>query len=148
MTVTVVLDTSALLAYVKGSVAVGELLSIVSDDGDRALVPATCLAAAHRASTPDGSPPEGSAPEGSTPEGSAPENEGLLGVLSALACVTQAGLSPDQAPQVGMLARQGGVTIDASHAAVEAVRNGAQLVTQQPAAAGRLLPAGWPIIEV
>ncbi len=33
MTVTVVLDTTAVLAYTKGSIAMGELLSIITDDG-------------------------------------------------------------------------------------------------------------------
>jgi hypothetical protein len=42
--ITVVLDTSAVPAYTKGSIAVGELLSIITNDGDTALVPATCLA--------------------------------------------------------------------------------------------------------
>jgi hypothetical protein len=85
MTVTVVLDASAVLAYAKGSVAIGELLSIVTDDGDSALIPATCLAAAAR---------------------QLPLTEEVyLGVLSTVPCVVLAPLTADQAVRVGGAAR-------------------------------------------
>ena len=127
MTITVILDTSALLAYTKGSVAVGELLSIITDDGDAALIPAACLAEAHRRST----------------EGA----DALLSIIATIPCVEHTGLSPDQAPDVGVLARRGG-GVDVGHAVAEAIARGAQLVTQDGVTVSRLLPPDWPIIEV
>jgi hypothetical protein len=38
MSVTLVLDTTAVLAYAQQSIAVGELVSMVDDDGDAAVV--------------------------------------------------------------------------------------------------------------
>jgi hypothetical protein len=127
MTVTVVLDTSAIVAYTKGSVAVGELLSIIADDGDTVLIPASCLAAAGR----------------QLGHG----EEALLGVLSTAPCVALAPLTPEQAIPVGISARRA-AGIDQGHAAVEAIGHSAQLATQDGAAMGRLLPAGWPIVEI
>jgi predicted nucleic acid-binding protein len=127
VTVTVVLDTSAVIAYTKASVAVGELLSIITDDGDTALVPATCLAEAHRRLTGG--------------------DEALLSILSNIPCVEHAPLSPDQASDVGMLARRGG-GIDLGHAAAMAVAHQAQLVSQDVLTMSRLLPPDWPILEV
>lgn len=51
MKVSVVLDTSALLGYLAAdprSVAVGELLATVAEDGDMTGIPALCLLTAHR----------------------------------------------------------------------------------------------------
>jgi hypothetical protein len=127
MSVTVVLDTSAVLAYTKSSVAVGELLSIVADDGDTALIPATCLAEAYRRSTGSG--------------------DLLLRVLSTVPCVGLAPLMPEQAAEVGVTGRGSG-GIDVGHAAAEAIRHDAQLATQDGAAMSRLLPPDWPIIEI
>lgn len=127
MTVTLVLDTSAVLAYAKGSIAVGELLSIITDDGDTALIPATCLAEAHR-HLADG------------------EDE-LLTILSTIPCVELSPLLPEQSAKVGGAARTGG-GIDAGHAALEAIAREAQLATQDVVTMSRLLPPDWPIIEV
>jgi hypothetical protein len=127
VTITVVLDTTAILAYTKGSIAVGELLSLITDDGDTALVPATCLAEAQRRVTG--------------------HEDALLSILPAIACVETGPLLPDQATEVGVAARgRGG--IDAGHAALEAVAREAQLVTQDVALMSRLLPPDWPILEL
>jgi hypothetical protein len=127
VTVTLVLDTSAVLAYAKGSVAVGELLSIITDDGDTALIPAACLAEAHRC-LPDG-------------------EDGLLTILSTIPCVELSPLLPDQSAEVGVAVRKGG-GVDGGHAAVEAVAREAQIATQDVVTMSRLLPADWPIIKV
>jgi hypothetical protein len=127
MTITAVLDTSALIAYTKGSVAVGELLSIITDDGDSALIPAACLAEAHRR----------------LGEG----EDALLTLLSTISCVEHTSLSPEQVSEVGVLARRGG-GIDSGHAAVEATAAGAQLITQDAVRMAGLLAPDWPIIEV
>lgn len=127
MSVTVVLDTSALLAYTKGSIAVGELVSIVSDDDDRVLVPATCLAEAYR----------------QLPQG----HDALLSVLVGITNVEVAPLPAEDATDVGATARPAS-GIDLGHAAVEAVRHEAQLATQDGATMSHLLPHDWPIIEV
>ncbi|MEJ3748758.1 hypothetical protein WEI85_36460 [Actinomycetes bacterium KLBMP 9797] len=127
MSVTVVLDTSALLAYSKGSIAVGELVSIVADDDDTVLVPAACLAEAYR----------------QLPVG----QDALLGILTDVTSVEIAPLASEDAPAVGASARTVS-GIDLGHAAAEAVRHDAQLATQESAAMSRLLPADWPILEV
>jgi hypothetical protein len=127
VSVTVVLDTSAVLAYTKGSIAVGELLSIVADDGDTALVPAACLAEAYRRLVDDG--------------------DELLGVLASVPCVEVAALSADQAASVGVVAR-GATGIDLGHAAAEAVARHAQLATRNHAVMSRLVPVDWPVIEL
>jgi hypothetical protein len=136
VTVTVVLDTSAVLAYAKGSVAIGELLSIITDDGDTVLIPATCLAVAarHLAET----------------------EEVLLGVLSTVPCVAVAPLTGDQAVRVGAVVRRSesgqaarrATSVDRGHAVVEAVDRGAQLATANEVTMRRLLPADWPVIPV
>jgi hypothetical protein len=127
VSVTVILDTTAVLAYTKGSIAVGELLSIVADDGDTAVVPASCLAEAYRQLAEGG--------------------DALLAVLSAVPCVEVAPLAAERATEVGVAARRS-AGIDVGHAAAEAVGHGAQLATQDGAAMSRLLPAHWPIIEL
>lgn len=126
MTVTAVLDTSALLAYTKGSLAVGELLAIITDDGDTVLVPAACLAEAYRRLDGESS---------------------LLSLLSGIPCVAHAPLRPEQAAEVGAVAAKGG-SVHSGHAIVETVAADAQLVTNEAARMRGLLPRGWPVIEV
>jgi hypothetical protein len=126
VTVTTVLDTSTLLAYTKGSLAVGELLSIITDDGDTALIPAACLAEAYRQM--DG------------------ENS-LLSLLSGIPCVAHAPLTPEQAAEVGAISAKGG-GVDSGHAIVETLAADAQLVTTEAAKMRGLLPRGWPVLEV
>jgi hypothetical protein len=127
VTVTVVLDTSAVLAYTKGSIAVGELLAIVADDEDTALIPAACLAEAFRQS--------------------AAGDEAMLNVLSTVRCVEVALLQPDRAPKIGISSR-GCAGIDVGHAITEAVAHNAQMATPNVQLMTDLLPAGWPIIEL
>jgi rRNA-processing protein FCF1 len=127
VTVTLVLDTTAVLAYAKGSVAVGELLSIITDDGDTVLIPATCLAEASRQLTA--------------------ADDALLSILSTIACVELSPLRTEHAAEVGVAAR-GSAGIDASHTAAEAVARRAQVATQDVAVMSRLLPPGWPVVEV
>jgi len=126
VSVTLVLDTSAILAYAKGSIAVGELISIIADDGDTALVPATCLAEAYRV---------------------LPGSESqLLGVLASVSSVGLAPLGGDQAVDVGTSAHD--IGIDLAHAAAEAIAHDAQLATQHRVVLDRLLPPDWPILDV
>jgi hypothetical protein len=127
VSVTLVLDTTAVLAYTKGAIAIGELLSIITDDEDTVLIPATCLAEAHRRLTDGG--------------------DAVLQILSTIPCIEFGPLLPSQAVEVGVAARMGG-SVDAGHAAVEAAGRNAQLATQDAATMSRLLPPNWPIIEV
>jgi hypothetical protein len=127
VSVTVVFDTSAVLAYVKGSVAVGELISIIADDGDAVLVPASCVAAASQHVRKD--------------------DEAMLGILAGAPCVVLAPLTPEQAIEVGAVVRDS-TGIDRGHAAVEAKGHNAQLATQDVAEMSRLLPDDWPVIEL
>ncbi|WP_326559679.1 hypothetical protein [Micromonospora sp. NBC_01796] len=51
-----VLDTSAILAYARTSIAVGETIAEVVDEGGRFAIPAVCLAEASRLADDDQTP--------------------------------------------------------------------------------------------
>ena len=53
MTVAVILDTTALVAYARLDISVGELIFVVEEDGDSVGVPALCVLAAHDELSPD-----------------------------------------------------------------------------------------------
>jgi hypothetical protein len=127
MTASLVLDTTAALAYARESLAVGELLSIVGEDGDTTIVPAACVVEA------------------------AAQAEGaelnMLRLLVNLPGVRVTPLDPELALGMGMLARKGG-SVGLAHAATEALAHDAQLATQHGKAAATVLPHGWDIVEI
>lgn len=127
MTATLVLDTSAAVAYMRQSLAVGELLAVIDEDDDTVILPATCLA--------------GAAAQANGAE------LALLRVLAALPGVAVTPLAPDAAIEVGGLARQA-ADLTLAHAVVEAVAHDAQLASAEPAAARKVLPPGWGIVEI
>ncbi|GAA1763715.1 PIN domain-containing protein [Luedemannella helvata] len=127
MTATLVLDTSAAVAYMRQSLAMGELLAVVDEDDDTVILPATCLAEA-----------AAQADDAET---------ALLRVLAALPGVAVTPLAPDTAIEVGRLTRRR-AGLDLAHAVVEAVGHDAQLASAEAAAARKVLPPGWGIIEV
>jgi len=131
--VAVVLDATALAAYVNGQVAVGELIAEVADEGRQVAVPATCLAAAHAATTGD-------------------VGTALLTLLATTPAVTLVPLgadpSVDDARQTGVLARAAGGDIALGHAARTALAHQAHLATADPTAAAVVLPTGWSILDL
>ncbi|WP_091461175.1 hypothetical protein [Micromonospora inyonensis] len=131
--VAVVLDVTALVAYVDGQVAVGELIAEVADEGRQVAVPAACLAAAYAATTGD-------------------VGAALLTLLASTPAVTVVplGAEPgvDDARQVGVLARAVGGDLALGHAARTAIVCQAHLATTDPKLAAAVLPAGWSILDL
>lgn len=127
MGVTLVLDTSAILAYARRSLAVGELLAVVNEDGDSTAVPAACLveAAAHVNDA----------------------DVDMLRLLVGLPGVEASSLKASVALGMGALARTGG-GVAMAHAATEALTHGAQVATRDARTAAVVLPDGWDIIEI
>ncbi|QKW17574.1 hypothetical protein [Verrucosispora sp. NA02020] len=131
--VAVVLDVTALAAYVAGQVAVGELIAEVADEGRTVGVPAACLAAAYAATSSEVS-------------------TALLTLLTTTPAVTvlPLGAEPgiDDARQTGVLARAAGGDIALGHAARTAIAHQAHLATTAPTPAATVLPAGWSILDL
>ncbi|GAB3866408.1 hypothetical protein GCM10029963_79670 [Micromonospora andamanensis] len=131
--VAVVLDATALAAYVDGRVAVGELIAEVADEGRTVGVPAACLAAAYAASSSEVS-------------------AALLTLLTTTPTVTVlplgAELGVDDARQVGILARAAGGDIALGHAARTAIAHQAHLATTATTPAAAVLPGGWSILDL
>jgi hypothetical protein len=124
VSVRVVLDPSALLAYARlDGVAVGELIAMVEEDGDAALVgvPVACFLPAHAALDTD---------ERARLVDLVTKTDGVTAVLPLLGsdAVGVAELA-DQLPARG-----------GAHAVVEARRRGVLLATYQGDAARRVLP--------
>ncbi|HET8658345.1 MAG TPA: hypothetical protein VFM55_05025 [Micromonosporaceae bacterium] len=131
--IAVVLDASALLAYVAGEVAVGELLAEVADEGRQVGVPAACLAAAHAATATD-------------------IGTALLVLLVTAPAVRLLSLGADpgvdDARQAGALARGAGGDIALGHAARAAIVHRAHIATTDPKTVALVLPAGWSILDL
>ena len=132
--VAVVLDASALRAYVAGEVAVGELIAEVAEERRLVAVPVACLAEAYAA---------------------ADEVAAALLMLLATAPTVrvvplgaESGSAADEARQVGMLARTAGGDLAVGHAARTAIACGAHLATAEPKLAAAVLPAGWSVLDV
>ncbi|MGS2617240.1 hypothetical protein ACVCAH_22345 [Micromonospora sp. LZ34] len=127
--VAVVLDASALVSYVEGRVAVGELMAEVADEGRQVAVPAACLAAAYAAT--------------SSEVGAA-----LIALLMTAPVVRVLPLSGDDARETGTLARSVGGDIALGHAARAALAHEAHVATARPADAAAVLPEKWSILAL
>jgi hypothetical protein len=131
--IAVVLDASALQAYVAGEVAVGELIAEVADEGRQVGVPAVCLAAAYAAITTDIA-------------------AALLTLLTTtpVVRVLPLGADPgvDDTRQAGVLARAADGDLALGHAARAAIAYQAHYATTQPKTAALVLPAGWSILDL
>jgi hypothetical protein len=133
--VAAVLDTSALLAYVAGHVAVGELIAEISDERRHLGVPAVCLAAARAAVDDD----------------AAAAHLRLLTTTSAIVILP---LSTDRVGgvdavwHVGELARAAGGDLSVGHAARAALEHEAYYATTHPDRAAAVLPPGWGILDL
>lgn len=131
--IAVVLDATALAAYVDGHVAVGELIAEVADEGRTVGVPAACLAAAYAATSSD-------------------VGAALLALLTTTPAVTVLPLGAEpgvnDARQTGVLARAAGGDIALGHAARTAIAHRAHLATTDPKPAAVVLPTGWSILDL
>jgi hypothetical protein len=123
----IVLDTSALLAYLDGADLVAGVLATVAGMGLRAVVPATCLAEAYRHTEPIAL--------------------GRLDILATLSHVSVAPLDPRVCAAVGLWARLIGP--DLAHTVVEAATFPlVPLLTARRDLITRVLPPTWPIIDL
>lgn len=124
MSVHIVLDTSALRAYLAmdvRSVAVGELIKLVVEENGAVIgIPALCFLEAYRSATEDGQ---------QTRLGEMPsESDGVAAILPLL--------GGDVVEVAGMA---GQIPAGQAHAIVEARRHGAMLATYEAGAAKRFL---------
>ncbi|GAB3807178.1 hypothetical protein [Micromonospora zhanjiangensis] len=132
--VAVVLDASALSAYVDGRVAVGELIAEVAEERRLVGVPAGCLTAAHLAAGEVGA--------------------ALLMLLVSAPTVRVLPLGADptvaaeEARQVGALGRAAGGDLAVGHAVRSAIVHQAHYATARPARVAAVLPAGWSVLDV
>lgn len=127
--IAVVLDATALTAYVEGRVAVGELVAEVADEGRQIGVPAVCLAAAQANARSD-------------------IDAALLRLLMATPVVRLLPLSGNDAEETGVLARAAGADLAVGHAAQVALAHEAHYVTTRPAEAAKALPTNWSILTL
>jgi hypothetical protein len=128
VSVTLILDTTAATAYMRQSIVVGELIGMIADDRDTAVLPAVCLAEA--ASMAKGE-----------------EQVNMLHVLSILPGVLVTPFLPHTAIDLGSKVPDVG-SLGMAHAVAEALIAEAQLATADVLLARRILPAGWNIVPV
>jgi hypothetical protein len=127
VTVGLILDTTALVAYMNGSINVGTRIAEAADEGYDVLVPALCLAQAHRDADAT--------------------SFRWLGVLADVGNVQVVPLERRRCSIVGSWSRALG-TLDLAHVAVEAAANPiVPIVTTRGHLLRTVLPAAWPIIE-
>lgn len=130
--VAVVFDTPALLAYTAG-VAPGELIAEVADERRLIGVPALCLAEAYA-----------DADDAHTTR--------QLDRLVTIDAVAVLPLRADQAREIGHYAARMGMHgvmwLSVGAAVAAAFEHGAYYATTVPKPAARILPAGWPILDL
>ncbi|MEV0732397.1 hypothetical protein [Polymorphospora sp. NPDC050346] len=128
--VAVVLDPSAVAAYARNQVAVGELLTLVADEGRVVGVPATCLAAAYTRAAGD-------------------LEIALLALLEATPVVRLLPLDKASTRAAGLTAgRVADGDIALGHAVTAAYEHGAHYATTDPATAAKVLVAGWSVLDL
>jgi hypothetical protein len=130
-----VFDTSALLAFVTGHVAVGELIAEIADERRQVAIPASCLAAA-RAAIDD--------------ELAAAH----LLLLTTTPAVALMPLGSDRAgaaeslSRVGEFARGAGGDVGVGHTVFVALEHGAHVATMRPDLLAPVLPDEWSILDL
>jgi hypothetical protein len=124
----IVLETSVLLAYAKGSEWVGEHLTRAAQDAEDVVVPALCLAEAYRRT----------------------DSEGwhMLDVLAVHPSVVVTPVERDMCSVLGGWSRTMR-TMDLAQAAIEAAsRPMAPVMTDKPELVRKHLPEEWPVVEL
>ncbi|MEW2429988.1 hypothetical protein AB0877_18435 [Micromonospora sp. NPDC047644] len=127
--VAAVFDASALTAYLEGNVSVGELMLEVADEGRQVAIPATCLAAAYASVTDE-------------------IDAALLGLMVTAPMIRLLPLVIEDVQDTGRLARAVDGDISFGHAARVALTHEAHYATVQPAAAAKVLPTNWSILDL
>ena len=133
--IAVVLDTSALLGYVDGHIAVGELIAEVADEERLVAVPAVCFAQARAAVNDD----------------VAAAHLLLLTSAPAITIEPLGFARPDTAEstwRVGEMAVMADRDIAIGHAAYAAIDHRSHLATMRPHVFAALLPADWSILDL
>jgi len=132
--IAVVLDDTALRAYLAGHVAVGELIAEIADEDRHVGIPAACLAAAYAATADDD------------------VGTALLALLMTTPAVQllPLGVEPgaDDVRQAGILARAAGGDIATGHAIRSALAHQAHYATVKPGPATAALPTGWSVLDL
>jgi hypothetical protein len=127
VSVRVVLDSSAVVAYGRGSLAVGELIAIVAEEQGTVAVPITCLAEAYGAVK-------------------GVEAAVLEYLAVGLAAVTVLPLELHDAAAVGIMSRQ--ASLGVAHAVAASARGNAYLATVDGALVRRLVDDDRLIIDL
>ena len=133
--VAVVLDTSALLSYVDGNIAVGELIAEIADEARLVAIPATCLAQARAIVADDLAAAH-------------------LLLLTTTPTVVVIPLATDQFGRADPIWRVGEIGLVAAgdvgvgHAVHAALVNSAYYVTARPDLVDGVLPHGWVVLDV
>lgn len=117
MNVALVLDPSAMIAYARGSDAVGELLLVIAEEHRRIALPAVAVAEAFRQAAED--------------------THGMLRLLANYGSAMVAALDPRDAEEVGVAARS--TSLGVGHAAVVARAANTYLLTADPKAVAGLV---------
>jgi hypothetical protein len=133
--IAVVLDTSALMGFVTGHVAVGELIAEVADEDRRIAVPAVCFAQARAAVNDD----------------IAAAHLLLLTSAPTILIEPLGSAWPSTAEsiwRVGEIARDTDRDIGVGHAVYVAIDHRAHLATMHPGVFAALLPADWSILDL
>jgi hypothetical protein len=127
VTVKAVLDTSAIMAYARGALAVGELVSIVADEGEEVALPVAALVEAYSLAKIEDAP--------------------MLSLLSSNApTIDVLPLEVEDAPEIGALARLSSFGV--AQAVITATALNAFIVTADGALVRRLVADEWLIIDI
>jgi predicted nucleic acid-binding protein len=122
-----VLDTSFIVAYSNGSLAAGELLGIITEDGDTAVLPAAALAEAHSTAKSDVLPM-------------------LRLLVSTVGCVVVAPLTADADENVGAHAKI--VSWGDAHTVQLAREHDVNIATADRRRIEPAFPDGWDYIDI
>ena len=125
----VVLDTSAVAAYAHGSLAVGELIMMVADEGDEIGVPMTCVAEVYAAVEVDGV-----------------EAAMLDHLTVAVPGIVVLPLDLPDAAEIGRYARSSSLGV--GHAIVTAINTGCYLATADGKTVRRLVDDDRNVIDI
>ncbi len=122
-----VLDTTAVLAYLRGTGGIGSMLSCAADKGEQVVLPALCLADAYRRA----------------------DTEAAL-MLDVMRDLPQILVTSVEQGDCAVLGGWTGVVgrIDLAHAMIESASAHVPLVTADRELAVLILPKEWPIIDV